>query len=669
MSDERQIARERLRVLRDELAYHAHRYYVLDQPVIADAEYDRLFRELLELEEKFAELVTDDSPSQRVGGAPLEKFTGVQHRHAMLSLENAFSEAELRDFEERLQRFLKDAPQLAYVAEPKMDGLAVELVYENGLFVMGSTRGDGRTGEDITRNLKTIAAIPLRLQGGSPPVLLEVRGEVFMSSAGFKKLNQERAAAGEPLFANPRNAAAGSLRQLDSRLTARRPLDFSAYGISDPSQVTCSTQYELLELLSCFGFKMNPLVRFCPVMDEVIAHYRHLLEIRAGLDYEIDGMVVKVNSLALQERLGKKARTPRWAIACKFPASQATTRLLSVDFQVGRTGAVTPVAILEPVAIGGVTVSRATLHNEEEMKRKDLRIGDMVLVQRAGDVIPEIVQPIADLRTGEEKPVAMPSNCPSCGHILEREEGEAALRCVNAHCPAQRLRSLIHFTGKTGMDIEGLGKKVMEQLFDEKLVADIPDIYALRPETLEQLDGWARKSAENAAAAIAASKIASLARLLSALGIRHVGEVTAGLLEERFQTMENLMAASLEELLTVEGIGAQVAASIRDYFGDPAVQKMLERLRQLGVAPGKRLAEQGSLPLRGAVLLFTGALSSFSRDEAKEIVKKLGGQVSSSLSRKVTHLVCGDKPGGKLQKAEELGVAIVDEKGFQQLIS
>jgi DNA ligase (NAD+) len=669
MADERQIARERLGVLRDELAYHAHRYYVLDQPVIADAEYDRLFRELLELEEKFPELVTADSPSQRVGGAPLEKFAAVQRRHAMLSLENAFSEAELRDFEERLQRFLKNAPQLAYVAEPKMDGLAVELVYENGLFVLGSTRGDGRTGEDITRNLKTIAAIPLRLQGGSPPALLEVRGEVFMSSAGFKKLNQERAAAGEPLFANPRNAAAGSVRQLDSRLTARRPLDFFVYGISDPSQVTCSTQNELLAQLSGFGFKVNPLVRFCPVMDEVIAHYRHLLEIRAGLDYEIDGMVVKVNTLALQERLGNKARTPRWAVACKFPASQATTRLLSVDFQVGRTGAVTPVAILEPVAIGGVTVGRATLHNEEEMKRKDLRIGDMVLVQRAGDVIPEIVQPIADLRTGEEKPVAMPNRCPSCGHILEREEGEAALRCVNAHCPAQRLRSLIHFTGKTGMDIEGLGKKVMEQLFNEKLVADIPDIYALQAETLEQLDGWARKSAENAVAAIAESKIASLARLLSALGIRHVGEVTAGLLEERFQTMENLMAASLEELLTVEGIGEQVAASIRDYFGDLAVQKMLERLRQLGVAPGKRVAQHGELPLRGAVLLFTGTLSSFSRDEAKEIVKKLGGQVSSSLSRKVTHLVCGDKPGSKLQKAKELGVTILDEKGFQQLIS
>ncbi|MEW6290255.1 MAG: NAD-dependent DNA ligase LigA [Thermodesulfobacteriota bacterium] len=669
MAEGKQAAGQRLRVLREELAYHDHRYYVLDQPVIADAEYDRLFRELLELEERFPELVTDDSPSQRVGGAPLEKFATVPHRHAMLSLENAFSEGELRDFAERLRRFLKDAPPMSYVAEPKLDGLAVELVYEQGLFILGSTRGDGRIGEDITQNLKTIAAIPLRLRGASPD-RLEVRGEVFMASTGFQKMNEERAVAGEPLFANPRNAAAGSLRQLDPRLTARRPLDFYAYGVGDPSTLAgCATQGELLDWLSELGFKVNPLVRRCATMEEVISHYHHLLEIRARLDYEIDGMVVKVDSFALQERLGNKARSPRWAVACKFPASQATTRLLAVDFQVGRTGAVTPVAILEPVAIGGVTVSRATLHNEEEIKRKDLRLGDRVLVQRAGDVIPEIVQPVIDLRTGEEKPVAMPGHCPSCGHGLVREEGEAALRCVNGHCPAQRLRSLIHFTGKSGMDIEGLGKKAMEQLFHEKLVNDIPDIYALQAETLARLDGWAAKSAENAVAAIAASRSASLTRLLSALGIRHVGEVTAGLLEARFQTMENLMAASLEELLTVEGIGEQVAAAIRDYFGDPSVQKMLARLRQLGVEPGRTVAGQGALPLRGAVLLFTGTLSSFSRDEAKEIVKKLGGQVSSSLSRKVTHLVCGDKPGSKLQKAEEMGVAILDEKGFQQLIS
>ncbi|MBI5556942.1 MAG: NAD-dependent DNA ligase LigA [Deltaproteobacteria bacterium] len=667
--EDKQAAWERLRQLREEIAYHDRRYYELDQPVIADSEYDRLFRELLDLERLFPDLVVSDSPSQRVGGAPLEKFETVQHRHAMLSLENVFAEGELRDFEERLSRFLKDAPRFDYVAEPKMDGLAVELVYENGLFVLGSTRGDGRIGENITRNLRTIAAIPRRLQGEDPPRLLEVRGEVFMDRAGFHKLNEERGNAGEPLFANPRNAAAGSLRQLDSRLTARRPLDFYPYGISDPSQLGCATQLELLGQLSALGFKVNPLARFCPSLAEVVGHYRHLLAMRDGLDYEIDGMVVKVNSFGLQERLGNKARTPRWAVACKFPACQATTRLVAVDFQVGRTGAVTPVAILEPVAIGGVTVSRATLHNEEEVRRKDLRLGDMVLVQRAGDVIPEIVQAIADLRTGSEIPVAMPGLCPACGHVLVREEGEAALRCVNAHCPAQRLRSLIHFTGKSGMDIEGLGRKVMAQLFAEKLVTDLPDIYALTQETLEQLEGWAAKSAENGVSAIAASKNVSLARFLSALGIRHVGEVTAGLLEERFQTLEKLMAASREELLSVEGIGEQVAGSISDYFGDPAVLNMLHRLRELGVEPSRANVEKTELPLSGVVVVFTGTLAAFSRDEAKEIVKKLGGQVASSLNRKVTHLICGDKPGSKLKKAEELGVVVLDEQGFQQFIS
>jgi DNA ligase (NAD+) len=668
MAAEKEAARARLHQLREEIAYHDRRYYVLDQPVIADAEYDALFRELLALEEKFPELVTPDSPSQRVGGAPLEKFATVPHRHAMLSLENAFSEAELRDFEERLRRFLKDAPPLSYVAEPKLDGLAVELVYEQGLLTLGSTRGDGRLGEDITRNLKTIAAIPLRLLGHGPD-RLEVRGEVFMASAGFRKLNAERAEAGESLFANPRNAAAGSLRQLDPRLTARRPLDFYAYGVSDPASLSaCPTQGELLAWLTELGFKVNPLVRRCASIDEVISHYRYLLEIRAGLDYEIDGMVVKVDSFALQERLGNKARSPRWAVACKFPASQATTRLVAIEFQVGRTGVVTPVAVLTPVTVGGVTVSRATLHNEDEIRRKDLKLGDMVLVQRAGDVIPEIVQPVIDLRTGAESPVVMPGQCPSCSHGLVREEGEVALRCVNAHCPAQRLRSLIHFTGKGGMDIEGLGRKAMEQLYTAGLVADLPDIFALRAEVLEGLEGWAEKSADNAVRAIAASREVSLARFLSALGIRHVGEVTAQLLEERFHSLENLMAASLEELLTIEGIGTQVAASIRDYFGDPAVQRMLERLRELGVAPQREAAGAGELPLRGAVLLFTGTLSSFSRDEAKEIVKKLGGQVSSSLSRKVTHLVCGDKPGSKLQKASELGITVLTEKEFQQLI-
>ncbi|MFH1217700.1 MAG: NAD-dependent DNA ligase LigA [Pseudomonadota bacterium] len=667
MEDLQKEARQRLLFLREEIARHDYRYYVLDAPLIADAEYDRMFRELLDLEERFPDLVTLDSPSQRVGGEPLDKFAQVVHRFPMLSLENAFSESELRAFEERLLRYLKEGSGLAYAAEPKLDGLAVELVYENGLLVQGSTRGDGRTGENITANLKTIAAIPLRLRGEEPG-LLEVRGEVFMALAGFRELNRERAAAGEPLFANPRNAAAGSLRQLDPRLTARRPLDFYAYGVSDPSLVNCGGQMELLQQLRQFGFKISPLARLCPTMAAVVEHYQHLLRVRPGLDYEIDGMVVKVDSFVLQERLGSKARSPRWALACKFPASQATTRLTAIEFQVGRTGAVTPVAVLEPVSIGGVTVSRATLHNEEEIKRKDLRLGDMVLVQRAGDVIPEIVQPVAERRSGVERPIVMPTQCPDCEHKLVREPGEVAIRCINPHCPAQRLRSLIHFTGKSGMDIEGLGKKAMEQLFNEKLVTDIPDIYTLRPETLEKLDGWAAKSAENAVAAIHAGKVSTLTRFLSALGIRHVGEVTARLLDERFGTLENLIRTGKNDLLDIEGIGLQVAESIRDYFDDPDVLHMLRRLQELGL----RQEQEQRLPgenrfLSDTVFLFTGTLASSSRDEAKEMVKKLGGRVASSLNKTVTHLVCGDKPGSKLKKAEEMGITIVDEQGFQRL--
>lgn len=659
---------ERLARLREEINFHAYRYYVLDDPLIADAEYDTLFAELLELEAKHPELVTSDSPSQRVGGSPLEKFAQVEHRFPMLSLENAFSDAELYEFEERLGRFLKDTDRFTYVAEPKLDGLAVELIYEQGLLTLGATRGDGRIGEEITANLKTVGAIPLRLRQPDPPPRLEVRGEVFIGLAAFKQLNALRAEEGEPLFANPRNAAAGSLRQLDSRLTARRPLDFYAYGVSDAADLPCRCQMEVLKLLGENGFKINPEIRVCETMEAVVRHYKRLLAIRHELPYEIDGMVVKVDSLLLQQRLGNKSRSPRWAIACKFPASQATTRLAGIDFQVGRTGAVTPVALLEPVSIGGVRVSRATLHNEDEIKRKDLRLGDMVLVQRAGDVIPEVVKAMTDLRRGKEIPIAMPLLCPACEHGLIRESGEAATRCPNPHCPAQRLRSLIHYTGRTGMDIEGLGKKAMEQLFQEKLVKDIPDIYTLNSDELEKLPGWAKKSADNAIRAIAASKETSLARFLTALGIRHVGEVTARLLEERFQTLERMLTSTREELLQIEGIGDQVAESILDFISDPAVRTMLTRLLELGVLPSKPGGAEGDLPLKNSVFIFTGGLATYSRNEAKEIVKQLGGQVASSLSRKVTHMVCGDKPGSKLTKARDMDITIWDEKTFQKMI-
>ncbi|HSR36194.1 MAG TPA: NAD-dependent DNA ligase LigA, partial [Desulfurivibrionaceae bacterium] len=540
----------------------------------------------------------------------------------------------------------------AYVAEPKLDGLAVELVYENGLLTLGATRGDGVTGEEITANLKTVATVPLRLRPprqGDLPARLAVRGEAYLSLAGFKELNAQRAQHNEPLFANPRNAAAGSLRQLDPKVTAQRPLAFFAYGVDDPAALPCRSQHELLHYLAACGFATNPHTTHCPNLDAVIAHFHHLAAIRHALPYEIDGMVAKVDDFTTQKRLGTKARSPRWAIAAKFPATQASTRLLDVIFGVGRTGAVTPVAILEPVEIGGVTVSRATLHNEDELRRKDLRLGDTVLVQRAGDVIPEVVKPVVEQRTGAESEIRMPTTCPECGQPLVRPESEAVTRCLNPACPAQRLRSLIHFTSKAGMDIEGLGKKVMEQLVREGLVQDIPDIFRLKAADLSPLDGWGEKSAAKAVDAIAARKKTTLAKLLAAIGIRHVGEVTAQLLEDHFGTLDALLHAAEADFLEVAGIGPQVAASLADFFGDPAARQMLATLQELGLSLAAPAAT-GEGRLHGTLFLFTGSLGHFSRSEAKARVKELGGQVASGMSSKVTHLVCGDKPGSKLAK-------------------
>jgi DNA ligase (NAD+) len=659
--------------LREQINFHAHRYYDLDDPLIADSEYDQLFQDLLNLEELHPGLVTPDSPTQRVGGKPLSEFKTVRHNHPMLSLENAFNETELLEFEERLQRFLKSPISLSYMAEPKLDGLAVELVYDKGLLVIGSTRGDGRTGEEITQNLKTIRSIPLRLSAPEEipvPAILEVRGEAYLTLEGFKTLNEQRLAAGETVFANPRNAAAGSLRQLDSRVTAQRPLDFFVYGTSDTGQVPCSSQEEILDYLKKLGFKINPLTKFCCTISDVIKHFKYLQEIRSTLPYDIDGMVIKVNSFELQQRLGNKARTPRWAIAAKFAATQATTILQKVEFQVGRTGAITPVAILEPVNIGGVMVSRATLHNEGEIKRKGLKIGDHVLVQRAGDVIPEIVKPITEQRTGREKPVNVPDNCPVCHHRLILPEGEAITRCPNSHCPAQRLRLLIHYTSKAGMDIEGLGKKAMEQLFNEKLVKDIPDIYCLNIADLVVLDGWGKKSAHNAIAAIEASRETTLARLIGALGIRYVGEEVAGLLDGHYEgSLEKLMQASEEELRDIAGIGPQTAQSIREYFHDPGVRSMLSRLLDFGFTITSTRKSTAASPFAGYVFLFTGSLETMSRDEAKVRVKEKGGKVASQTSKKVTHVVVGNNPGSKLKKAQELGLTIVSEKDFEKLLT
>lgn len=664
--------RQRLQSLRQELNLHAHRYYVLDDPILADAEYDRLFQELLALEQQHPELITPDSPSQRVGGTPLTQFRTVPHTIPMLSLENAFDGDALMEFEERLFRFLQSREPIAYVTEPKLDGLAVELVYEDGLFTIGSTRGDGVAGEDITNNLKTIPTIPLRLltpEGMAFPKRLEVRGEVFIGLADFKKLNAERATAGETLFANPRNAAAGSLRQLDPRITATRPLDFFVYGVSDPAPLPCANQQGLLHYLGSLGFKVNPLVRLCRSIAEVVTQFTVLQAQRASLTYDIDGMVVKVNDCALQERLGAKARSPRWAIAAKFPASQATTRLLAVEFGVGRTGAITPVAVLDPVLIGGVTVRRATLHNEDELRRKGLMLGDTVLVQRAGDVIPEVVKPVLANRTGQEQPVVMPTRCPECEFPLVRIGQEAVTRCPNPACPAQRVRGLIHFTGKGGMDIEGLGKKAVEQLVSQGLIQDIPDIYRLEVEQLAGLAGWGDKSAENAVRAIQGSRTPTLAKFLAALGIRHVGEVTAQVLARHFTSLPRLLLAGEADFLHIEGIGEQMAASLVDYFQDPAVREMLSRLESLGVRvqEEKKGAEiHGGLS--GSVFLFTGALAHLSRHEAKARIKELGGQVASGISRKVTHVVLGESPGSKLTQARELGLTVITEDEFLRLI-
>jgi DNA ligase (NAD+) len=661
-------ARQRLDVLRRELHQHAHHYYVLDNPLISDGEYDLLFQELLGLEKEFPHLVTPDSPSRRVGSPPLPGFNSVAHTHAMLSLENSFSDDELRAFEAKLQRFLPDVPRFTYVAEPKLDGLAVELIYQEGLLVQAATRGDGRTGEEITANIKTIGAIPLALRQPHSG-RLEVRGEVFIALADFSTLNAQRSADGEPLFANPRNAAAGSLRQLDSSLTAQRPLDFFAYGVSDPGQVPVASQFELFGYLAGLGFKINDQIKRCADLSEVIDHFHHLAALRPQLPYDIDGMVVKVDSFDLQRRLGTKARTPRWAIAAKFPASQATTLLRAVEFQVGRTGVITPVAILAPVAIGGVMVSRATLHNEDEIRRKDLRLGDTVLIQRAGDVIPEVVKPVPERRSGLENPIAMPSRCPACDALLVRKEGEVALRCPNASCPAQILRSLIHFASKAGLDIEGLGKKAVEQLVAEGLVEDIPGIYNLHPADLARLSGWGEKSAAKVTEAIARSQKTSLARFLAALGIRHIGEVTAQLLADHFQTLERLAAASVEDFLHVEGIGDQMAESLAVYFAEPATQELLKRLVAAGFQfQSPQPASEGSA-LQGATFLFTGTLQLLSRSEAKEMVKAAGGRVASALGRNVDYLVCGDKPGSKLTKARELGTTILSEAEFQEMLA
>ena len=659
-------AAERIKQLCKLLNEHAHRYYVLDDPTISDGEYDRLFHELLSLEEAYPNFIQADSPSRRVGGVALEKFEQAKHRQPMLSLENGFSDEDLNEFSEKLRRYLSHRVTTGYSAEPKLDGLAVELVYQHGYLHQGSTRGDGFTGENITRQLRTISAIPLKLVGKAPE-LLEVRGEVYMEKNGLVRLNEKQLQKGLQPFANPRNAAAGSLRQLDPAVTAERPLRFFAYGVSSHEETGCKTQTQLLEYLRERGFPVNRHNVFCPEMSNVIDHFNSLAMLRHSLPYDIDGMVAKVDEFSLQDRLGNKARAPRWAIARKFPATQSTTQLIDVEFQVGRTGAITPVAVLEPVEIEGATVSRATLHNQDEIKRKDLHIGDSVLVQRAGDVIPEVVKAIADLRDGSECQIVMPTHCPACNSLLTKPDGEAVTRCVNAQCPAQQLRTLVHYTSKAGLDIEGLGAKYVKQLFDMGLIQTIPDIYLLKRDVLKDLEGWGDKSADNVLAAIEQAKKPPLSQFLAALGIRYIGEISAQLLEDNFSSLTQLKSADKEELLDIDGIGEQAAESLISYFQSEQITRMLDRLHELGVKPEAAEVKITGLPLDGAVIVFTGSLSQLSRDEAKKLVKDCGGQIASSVTKKVTHVVAGEKAGSKLRKAEELGKIILSETEFLSL--
>jgi len=657
---------------RDEIRHHDERYYVENEPEISDREYDELLERLQKLEADNPELITPDSPTQRVGGRPAEGFPEVVHTRQMLSLDNSYNIDELRAFDERCQR-LAEGRKLAYVAELKIDGLSLSLQYEDGLLVRGVTRGDGRIGEDVTQNARTIRSVPLRLKSQKKSIdsNLEVRGEVFIPRDVFEKTNAEREELGEPRFQNPRNAAAGAIRQLDSRLVARRKLDMFAYDLLTNARKPFPTHWEAIDWLEKAGFRVNKNRKLCETIEEVIEFANEQEALRDDLGYEIDGLVVKVNSTSLQDEFGATSKAPRWAIAYKYPARQASTKVLDIFVSVGRTGAITPVALLEPVFLAGTTVARATLHNEDEIKRLGLKKGDWVMIEKSGEIIPKVLSVVTSKRTGKEVDFELPTNCPVCGGLISRPEGEVVARCVAADCTAQLMGRLLHFASRRAMRIEGLGEVLAEQLVSAGLVKDVGDLYSLTLEQVASLPRMAEKSATNLLTQIEASKSRDVANLIYALGIRHVGERTAGILAHELGSLEKLSEASVEELDAIPEIGLTVAESVRDWFDDEGNRALCDRLRAAGVKTEAERRGTGETDERfaGKQFVLTGTLSGFTRDEARALIEARGGRVNSSVSKKTDYVVAGEAAGSKLDKAESLGVTVIDEDAFKEMLS
>jgi len=660
----REKAAARIQGLRDEIEYHEKKYYVDSDPQISDSEFDRLVKELERLENQYPDLVTPESPTQRVGGKPIEGFPTVRHKLPMLSMDNVYSIEELEEFEQRVRKLLP-GQKIEYVAELKIDGLGISIVYRGGRYAQAVTRGDAVQGDDVTSNVKTIKSLPLVIPETRE---VEVRGEIYLPFESFQKINREREAKEEPLFANPRNAASGSIRLLNPQEVARRKLDAFLYSLAI-EEAELLSQWENLQAIKKLGFKINPQSRLCRTLKDVIDFWKEWTEKRETLDYDADGIVVKVNSTEQHQALGVTAKFPRWAISFKFPARQATTRLNDILVQVGRTGALTPVAVLEPVKLSGTTISRATLHNEDEIKRKDIRIGDFVLIERSGDVIPKIVGPMSERRTGRERNFVMPTKCPVCHSEAFRPEGEAVARCTNPSCPAKLRESLLHFASRRAMNIEGLGEALVDQLLEKKLVRSLPDIYSLTYEDFVKLERMGPKSSENLLAEIENSKTNDLARHIFALGIRHVGERLSQTLAAHFINIDQLAEAGLEELTAIEDVGPVVAESLAFFFQQPENLELLRRLKEAGLHFSAKKGERKSGQVfTGKTFVLTGKLERFSRDEAQEAIERLGGIVTDSVSGKTSYLVVGEDPGSKMDKARKLGVRILDEQEFLKLL-